>query len=358
MKKIATLVLISLMVLLNNLAIAQKLIALQSGDKATFYTDLDTALYYAKNGDDIYLPGGYIKANSTTFKIDKAVNIIGVGYNLYANPATENTIIQSQTIQIMPYVNGGSLSGICAKNGQLQIDNNVSNFNVNRCLFNVLSMGVSNVGISPSNISIIETVVYFNIQGLQGADSAGPQNVTISNSIIGDISYNSKIFISDRSWENMTCKNSILIGYSDQYNSMIDRIMNSLFENCVILDKTNQYPAGNLPNTFRNCIFTSSSNKWDPALNINCIFDQDRNSIFIDPQGFTFNMKNNYRLQDSSPGKNAGKDGTDIGIYGGRYPWKEGSLPGNPHIETFDLAGKTDSIGNLRVKIKVAAQEN
>ena len=94
------------------------------------------------------------------------------------------------------------------------------------------------------------------------------------------------------------------------------------------------------------------------SIELNSFHGQSEDLIFIDPQGFTYNMKNDYRLRDSSPGKNAGKDGTDIGIYGGRYPWKDGGLPVNPHIETYDIAGKTDSIGNLRVKIKVAAQEN
>lgn len=337
---------------------AQKLIALQSGDNATFYTNLDTALFYAKNGDDIYLPGGYIKANSTTLKIDKAVNIIGVGYNPYTNPATENTIIQSSTIKVEPLVNGGSITGIYAPNSMLQIQDTVSNFSVSRCLFHSMYIGSTTGNIQPSNISIIETVVVNYIQGNVDANGTGPQNVFISNSIIGNMINYSSSLSGNNTWVELTCKNSILMGWSYDWGyCILSQVKNSLFENCILIDNGNRY-AANDKNTFRNCIFNSRYYDSDPSANsiFNGIFSQDPSSIFIDPQGFVFNMKNDYRLKDSSPGKNAGKDGTDIGIYGGRYPWKDGGLPANPHIETFNVGGNTDTNGTLNVSIKVAAQ--
>jgi hypothetical protein len=335
----------------------QNLITLQSGENATFYTNLDTALFYAKNGDDIYLPGGYIKANSETLKIDKAVNIIGVGYNPYTNPATENTVIQSQTIQILPNVNGGSISGIYAKNTTLQIDNNVSNFIVNRCLFSFINIGIPLVDMPPFNISIFETVVD-RIQGNVGADNlSGPQNVLISNSILSN--YNNLVLNGNGKWENLSCKNCIISRSDSESQPTLASIKNSLIENCIIIDNTgNVYGYGNENNTFRNCLFTIQKNtNWGNNFMINCILDQPQNSIFIDPQDFVFNIKNNFRLQDNSPGKNAGTDGTDIGIYGGRFPWKDGGLPANPHIESKFVNGTTDTNGNLNVNIKVEAQE-
>jgi len=359
MKKITTLVLIAFMVLLNNQAFAQKLIALQSGDKATFYTDLDTALYYAKNGDDIYLPGGYIKANSTTLKIDKAVNIIGVGYNPYTNAATENTIIQSQTIQIMPYVNGGSITGIFTINCTIQILETVDNFSVNRCLFSSIIFGNYDVLKPPFNISITESVVENGIINMESYPKC-PQNVSITNSIIGNLN-GAYPFQGNQFWDNITCRNCLILGKSTYGYPIIIGIKSSLFENCILMDANVNSNLGCNNSIFRNCLFTGSGAELSvPAPNLvyNCIFNQPQHLIFVDPQDFVFNMKNDYRLRDDSPGKNAGKDGTDIGIYGGRYPWKDGGLPVNPHIETFNVAGKTDSIGNLKVKIKVAAQEN
>lgn len=91
---------------------------------------------------------------------------------------------------------------------------------------------------------------------------------------------------------------------------------------------------------------------------MSCIFEQNKESIFIDPQDFVYNFKNDFHLQANSSGKNAGSDGTDIGIYGGRFPWKDGGLPITPHIESKFVNGTTDTNGNLNVKIKVAAQDN
>ena len=67
---------------------------------------------------------------------------------------------------------------------------------------------------------------------------------------------------------------------------------------------------------------------------------------------------NNYRLKSTSLGHNAGTDGTDIGIYGGVFPWKDGSMPSNPHIISKTIPGTTDASGNLNVNIKVEAEKN
>lgn len=344
-----------LLLFTSNFALnAQNLIAVQSGENASFYTNLDTALYYAKDGDDIHLPGGYIKANAITLKIDKAVNIIGVGYNPYSNPSTENTIITSQTIEIMPNVSSGSISGIYAKNSTLQIDNNVSNFIVNRCLFSFINIGIPLVDMPPFNISIFETIVD-RIQGNVGADNiSGPQNVFISNSLIGN-SVELNPLNGNGSWENLTCKNSVITCNRD-CRYLISNIKNSFFENCIIVHLGYIY-VGTNPNTFRSCLSNNHSAWFNAHLLLNCFFEQNADSIFIDSQNFVFNMLNDFRLREDSPGKNAGTDGTDIGIYGGRYPWKDGALPANPHIESKFVNGTTDSNGNLEVKIKVAAQE-
>jgi len=37
---------------------SQNIIAVQHGTSASFYTNIDSAITYADNGDSIYLPGG------------------------------------------------------------------------------------------------------------------------------------------------------------------------------------------------------------------------------------------------------------------------------------------------------------
>ncbi|MDP2234843.1 MAG: hypothetical protein Q8J88_00290 [Bacteroidales bacterium] len=50
-------------------------------------------------------------------------------------------------------------------------------------------------------------------------------------------------------------------------------------------------------------------------------------------------------------------DATQSGFYGGAFPWKVGYLPFNPHFLFQQNTHTTDSIGNLHINIKVAAQD-
>ena len=53
-----------------------------------------------------------------------------------------------------------------------------------------------------------------------------------------------------------------------------------------------------------------------------------------------------------------GTDDSQIGIYGGvYYPYKEGAVPSNPHIQLQNIAPSTTN-GLLNVQIKAVAQEN
>ena len=108
---------------------------------------------------------------------------------------------------------------------------------------------------------------------------------------------------------------------------------------------------------FNNNLFVDTWSPPIPSFASNNIISQPANSIFINQSGSSFSYSQNYHLQPSCTGKNAGKDGTDIGIYGGNYPWKDGSIPFNPHIQLKNISNETDQNGNLNVNIKVAAQD-
>lgn len=71
---------------------------------------------------------------------------------------------------------------------------------------------------------------------------------------------------------------------------------------------------------------------------------------------YVFNYAHNYHLK--SPTTYLGTDGTEVGIYGGTFPYKEGSVPRNPHIQLKNIASKTDDNGSLQIEIQVEAQDN
>jgi hypothetical protein len=93
------------------------------------------------------------------------------------------------------------------------------------------------------------------------------------------------------------------------------------------------------------------------------------NQMGIDPlfenvtNNDTYNDTFNYRLKTGSPGKNAGTDGTDLGIYGGSYPFPSGGaigsgfdtspMPPIPQVTELNILNATVPVnGTLNVNVK------
>jgi hypothetical protein len=53
-----------------------------------------------------------------------------------------------------------------------------------------------------------------------------------------------------------------------------------------------------------------------------------------------------------------GEDLSQVGVYGGLFPLKEGFVPQNPHINYKNISAGTDENGLLNIQINVNAQEN
>jgi hypothetical protein len=88
------------------------------------------------------------------------------------------------------------------------------------------------------------------------------------------------------------------------------------------------------------------------------------NPTFVNVTNFgAYDENANYRLQTSSPVRNAGTDGTDLGIYGGSYPFPSGGAPGGgfdtsalppvPQVTALNVENGTLAPGTqLRVRIQ------
>jgi len=63
-------------------------------------------------------------------------------------------------------------------------------------------------------------------------------------------------------------------------------------------------------------------------------------------------------LVPTSPGLTASETGGQVGVYGGLFPYKEGAVPGNPHIYQKTISASTNANGQLPVQIKVRAENN
>jgi hypothetical protein len=79
-------------------------------------------------------------------------------------------------------------------------------------------------------------------------------------------------------------------------------------------------------------------------------------AIFISQSGASFSYLQDYHLQNTT--SYLGIDGTQVGIYGGLFPYKEAAIPSNPHIETKTIAPQTNGTGELNIQVLVKAQTN
>jgi hypothetical protein len=346
MKKIAiTIFLLSLIV--NFSTVAQNLIAVQHGSSSTFYTTLGVAIVNAQNGDTIYIPGGDFICGTLT--INKQLHLIGVGIDPDSALATKPTQINGGFYLTTGSV-GSTFSGLRINN--IQLSNSSGSIVISRCWIDGLMLGDSLSSTSSDN------VFFENILGnVQGQDTQN--NLFFNNMILDYVSHlgsntlfrNNLFFIRGTGF----CKpGAIWSTYA-----YINYIHDSFFENNIFLSFLSSCEVSNC--NFRNNLTTYALNPESigpGCYSFNNIEYQQLSAIFISYTNNYFRFSDDYRLQLTSPGKNAGTDGTDIGVYGGFHPWKDGSMPANPYIKLKNISNSTDLNGNLNVNIKVSAQDH
>lgn len=326
--------LITLVIFCNSAAKAQSIIAVQNNSTPTFYTNLDSAIVHALNGDTIYLPGGIFLLDTC---IDKCLHIIGVGHNQDSTLITNLTQI-SGSINLITGASGGSLIGIKLNGliafGTDSLNAMVNNYKVARCVFGDLTFFSS----SPTNNLFHENV-------LSAIHLGSAQSNYFYNNFISSMVYNVGT--------NNVFKNNVFLGQPVYYVNLIQTSNYSLYENNIFRAGSNV--GINNTNICNNNLFAGDVTG---IFGTNNIINQPVSSIFINQSGSTYSYTQDYNLQPTCPGKNAGSDGTDIGIYGGMFQWKDGSIPFNPHIQQKIIQQASDANGNLNVNIKVAAQEH
>ncbi len=313
---------------------AQNLIAVQNGTSVHFYVSLDSANVHASDGDTLYLPGG----SYGSLTVDKRLHIIGVGHNPDSTKATARTIMQGLILN--SGAANGSVTGIYF-HGNITFNSGFKGYTISMCY---ISGSINNSAPvkTDSNISVIQNTI------------AGTFDFSrFSNSLISDNLFLSSVDISN----NSIFKNNILLIYEGYYPLK--------FSNCTI--ENNIGYGSSETQSFRYCVLNNNINigfNGSSGTNQgsgNFLGVGVLHSIFVNYDSLTMGgesiYKADFHLAPNSPYKNAGTDGTDIGIYGGTFPWKEGSIPYNPHIQKNSVSGTTDANGNLKVKIKVEAQK-
>jgi hypothetical protein len=91
------------------------------------------------------------------------------------------------------------------------------------------------------------------------------------------------------------------------------------------------------------------------------IANQDPQFTTIQTLNYTFSAFDDYRLLSTSPGHNAGTDGTDIGPFGGFNPFPSSPIGGEPKIpQVKNMNINNTSLplnGNLNINVKGKKQD-
>jgi len=127
--------------------------------------------------------------------------------------------------------------------------------------------------------------------------------------------------------------------------------------NIIISTSSNIYFASYNCQFVKNLIIPAV-NSWGSNTQVNSILGQTLANTFVNAPGTSFVYGSNYHLLGTSPGKNYGTDGTDVGIYGTTTPYKDGAVPFNPHIMSKTISSELTPAGVLNVNVTVSAQDN
>jgi hypothetical protein len=313
---------------------AQK-VALHSASGVRHFTGADAfrnAYTASVSGDTIYLPGGSFTQTENGY-IDKTLTIFGAGHYPDSTAVTGKTFINGfitlRTGADNFYIEGVEITG----NFTLTANQSVNNVTVRNCKIDG-SFNATGTTNPSMNLCLIGNVFMSNI------DIQNVQNALISNNII--------IGVISNSTGNLISNNILL---SSTTTSLITVGIHNVVSNNIIV-KTSISSNGQGNQFLNNLIVAATPNYGTNPITSGNYTGIPQADIFVNQTGFAFNYAHDYHLQN--PEIYLGTDGTEVGIYGGIFPYKEGAVPSNPHIQSATIAPTTNE-GKLNVKVKARA---
>jgi hypothetical protein len=334
---------------------SQQLIAVQKPDTTLFFTNLDTAMIYAANGDYLYLPGGSFAVAGGTLQINKLLNIFGAGHYPDSTMATGQTIINGN-VTLLSGASGGSMQGLYINGfvrfGTGAADRTINGYSISRCgIVGAVYLAEHPTVMNPltQNIYLSENVFYDYVCFTNATNLLVTKNI-----------FNS--YISSTNGQVTFINNNFLHGSGNCVTHLFHNINGANFSNNIMLKTTecyNIYGGSFSGNFFYNNMFQANVTfPWAGNLGSGNIINVAPDSMFVNAgqAPFLFDYSKDFHLKPSCPGVNAGTDMTEIGIYGTALPYKEGAVPVNPHIQFQYISPTTDTQGNLNVNIRVSAQ--
>jgi hypothetical protein len=331
-------------------------IVLQGIGQPQVFTTLDDALAAAQPNDALYFSGGSFSTAlaSAGFTISIPLHFIGAGIDPDSSAVTNTTTLGTAGTFDFTFTTGASgstFTGIrFSPNANIRygtgLDNDAPTGMVfDRCEFT----GIVRLGFdedAPASSSTFNECIFRN-----SVFGVGPAPTMFTRCIFDLYSNNSSIATFRPS--GLTMDHCVVMeGPIANCESMV--VSNT------VLTKVGGVPISQSTGTVNNCLITHTELHAVGAniTSSDIIIGVPQPDIFVDEVDNDHQYSDDLRLAPGSPGIGAGTDGTDIGIYGTASPYKDGSIPFNPHFQQATIASSTDVEGDLPVNIRVTAQPN
>jgi hypothetical protein len=324
------------------------------------YDNITAAIAAASAGDTIYIHGSQF--NYPDFTITKRLVVVGAGYNSnnqFALATRVGTITLTRTVSV-ENASGSSISGFHANaivpTGALP----VTDITITRNRID------SQVRTSSGSVKCSDWLIYNNIilQLYLGNDGSGPTftsatNILVQNNIITG-------FIIDGS------SASILVDHNLFVNAGLGTMYYATISNNFFVRSSGTIFSSNVSFCTFNNNFSNLSTITTVAPGTSFLNGNNTGSGNISPAAnpfisvadiASFSLIGNYRVLAGSAADNGATDGSDIGIYGGTYPFPSGGAPGSgfdtsalppiPQITDFNIQNATiQPASSLNVNVK------
>ncbi|MGC9472170.1 MAG: hypothetical protein ACP5D1_11555 [Bacteroidales bacterium] len=325
---------------------AQQTVVRQNQGTVAVYggaTPLIDAYEEAQSGDTLYLSGGSFTAPNL---IDKQLVIFGAGFHPDSTQATSPTSIANTSILVGDNADNLHLEGLEFQSIEKYFSVQVDNLAIVRCrITGNPSIDMAKNG-SATVVSNNLLIMYCVVEGY--VDMEGVSGSLITGSIFGN-----RI---DRSVGN-TLANNIFLLNSGSYG-VFRFVQNNLFRNNIFHNTVSYIATSSSGNIFERNVFASETVQLgDPVTALDNYLNVDLSMVYVDQSGYVFDFAHDYHLLPDAAATYTGHDGSETGIYGGAFPFREGAVPQNPHISEAIIAPATDENGMLQVEITVKAQQ-
>jgi len=310
---------------------------------AGYVSNLSAAISNASAGDTIYIYPSNTSYGSIT--ITKELHLFGFGYD---GTDGYNSKIQYLTLDTTstPSSNptGTTIQGLDIY-GITGAKPNITNITIggNR-MRSYLSVGTGCSNWIIKN-NLIESYIYIN----------NATSIIVSNNVFKGHAYG--VYSSNSS--SVVISHNLFMQWQ-----RFDNVQNATVSNNIFICNTSSYTGGNMNNnTFTNNISFCSNSSYTytlpPTGNTGTGNKQNQNPVFVtgSTSGY-YDISLDYHLQASSPGKNAGTDGTDIGPYGGTKPFVWGGAFSIPKVTQMTISNPIINSGtNINVNVKAKKAE-